>query len=101
MFFQTHELQTKSKNLAELETKLLSALARSGQVSNADISNTTTTFTDCFHLHRKRQLLNVYLEVPIRRLYRTSKQCYNIGFINCTVLCMYQMYCRTTVHVVQ
>ncbi len=37
MFFQTHELQTKSKNLAELETKLRSALSRSGQVSNADI----------------------------------------------------------------
>ncbi len=37
MYFQTHELQTKSKNLAELETKLRSALARPGQVSNADI----------------------------------------------------------------
>jgi hypothetical protein len=37
MYLQTHELQTKSKNLAELETKLRNALARSGQVSNADI----------------------------------------------------------------
>jgi hypothetical protein len=73
MYFQTHELQTKSKNLAELETKLRSALARSGQVSNADILNTTTTFTDCFHLRRKRQLLKVYLKVPIRRLYRAFK----------------------------